>query len=183
MPDLKSLALFLMNEECYNSLLVQGEANTLCLSLVVSKMLGYLILAGSFMLKVPQIVSIMRAQSADSVSSAMYYLDSLVLIIGASYGLRTLMAFSTYGESYFLMLQNLIILFQIHFYEKRLGGFSLKFILFAALALYFSGAAGDLMPSLPMPYLALLQSTLPIPVGALSRPPQTYRLHKSGRPG
>ena len=171
---------FLLSEHCFDVLVTKRQFTGECVSLLISKLLGYLILAGSFMLKVPQILSILSARSAEGVSSSMYYLDSLVMIVCASYGLRTGMAFSTYGESYFLLLQNLVILGQIHFYSRRLPSFFAQLALFAAFALYFTG----LLPlALPLPLLTTLQSVLPIPVGALSRIPQIIALYRSGSAG
>jgi mannose-P-dolichol utilization defect protein 1 len=174
----------LCSEECYGPLFEQFDfSNQTCVKLLISKCLGYVILAGSFLMKVPQIISIKRSGSAKGVSPLMYYLDSVVLLVSSAYGFRKDMPFSTYGEAYFLLAQNLIILFQIHFYSKKLGSFVVKALLFAAVVLYLFPLLGDSVVSIPLPLLATLQTVLPVPVGALSRIPQIYAIYANSSAG
>ncbi len=89
----------------------------------LSRILGVLILFGSLFLRIPQIVAIFKAKSAAGVSMNMYHLENIVCIIAAAYGYRISMPFGTYGESYSILIQNCVIIGQIHLYNEKINVF------------------------------------------------------------
>ena len=76
--------------------------------------LGYAIVAGASIVKLPQIAAIARAGSAAGLSPLSAELEEVGLSIAAAYGLSSRLPFSTYGEAVFLFLQNSILLALIY---------------------------------------------------------------------
>ena len=69
------------------------------LTALISKLLGLGIVAGSTMVKLPQVLTVVRAKSAEGLSPLSFELETLGLAIAASYGILHNLAFSAYGES------------------------------------------------------------------------------------
>lgn len=88
------------------------------MSITISKCLGYGIILGAVVVKVPQIINILKAKSAEGLSDIMYYLEIFVLNIQISYGIHTATPFSVYGETIFLNIQSVIIVLLIWTYSK-----------------------------------------------------------------
>lgn len=108
-PVHAQLRALLGSEKCYQQLLVQGELtsnSTGCLSLALSKALGLAIVLGSSVVKVPQIIKIVRAQQAKGLSFTAYALDTASVLVTVAYNARHGFPFSTYGENAFLLVQN-----------------------------------------------------------------------------
>lgn len=125
---------------------------------LLSTVVGVLVLVGSFLYKVPQVLRIARRRSGEGISVAMYALETVATSMSALYFLRRGFAFSTYGECFFIVLQNMFILAQILVFEKLDRGR-------AALAavLYLAGVAFLLSPAAPLKLLMALQlATIPI---------------------
>ncbi|KAK7790786.1 hypothetical protein R5R35_009498 [Gryllus longicercus] len=107
---LESILLLLMTEECYDKFFV--ELNFLdvpCLKAVISKWLGLSIIAGSIMVKVPQITKILNNKSAEGISILSVLLDLFAITSSASYSFIKGFPFSAWGEGLFLALQTAVI--------------------------------------------------------------------------
>ncbi|GLH16156.1 Mannose-P-dolichol utilization defect 1 protein homolog [Gryllus bimaculatus] len=107
---LESILLLLMTEECYDKFFV--ELNFLdvpCLKAVISKGLGLAIIAGSVMVKVPQITKILNNKSAEGISILSVLLDLFAITSSASYSFIKGFPFSAWGEGLFLALQTAVI--------------------------------------------------------------------------
>lgn len=72
--------------------------------------LGYAIVAGASIVKLPQILAVARAGSARGLSPLSAELEEVGLSIAAAFGLSSGLPFSTFGESVFLFLQNTVLL-------------------------------------------------------------------------
>eukprot|EP01083_Nonionella_stella_P071234 191218_1 len=90
-----------------------------CFKYTVSKCLGYGIIAGSFLLKVPQLINIYRSRSAKGVSSLTYAGETLCYLIGLFYNMRMAFPFSTYGENVALSIQNILVLVMMFVYAEK----------------------------------------------------------------
>jgi uncharacterized protein with PQ loop repeat len=66
---------------------------------LISEALGLGIVLGSTMVKMPQILTVVRAKSAEGLSPLSFELETLGLVIAATYGTLNKLAFSAYGES------------------------------------------------------------------------------------
>eukprot|EP00842_Homolaphlyctis_polyrhiza_P005366 jgi/Hompol1/5830/HPOL_002380-RA len=100
-----------------------------CFKLLISKGLSLGIVAGSSILKVPQIFNIVRAGSARGVSFLSVIIEVVAIAITIAYNYRLENPFSTYGEGVLINLQNAVLLVLILVYNNQsaallsLGGF------------------------------------------------------------
>jgi hypothetical protein len=111
----------LVGARCAQALLALDYENVPCLKLLVSKGLGLGIIAGSAILKVPQIAKILQLKSAEGISLSSYLLETLTFVIGLAYNVRQENPFSTYGEGAFILLQNLFIIWLMLGYQGSSG--------------------------------------------------------------
>jgi hypothetical protein len=63
------------------------------------QVLGYGILAGSTMVKLPQVAAVVRARSAAGLSPLSFELETLGLVIAVTYGFLMGLPFSAFGET------------------------------------------------------------------------------------
>lgn len=80
--------------------------STHCIRLSISKGLGLGIVVFGSIMKVPQILKIIRGRSACGVSLSMYVLEVLAYTISLAYAVRKRIPFSTYGENASLTVQS-----------------------------------------------------------------------------
>jgi len=146
-----ALQLGLMTNECFNKLIVHRDfAHTVCLKSTMSKTLGVGIVAGSSMVKLPQVLKVIGSGSGEGISLAGVLLELTALTMATAYNFSQGFPFSSYGESVFLSLQtSLIALFVIWF-----GGSALLSVLFAAFygAIVFALSQPGLVPEIVLWY-------------------------------
>lgn len=101
----------LLGPFCYKTLILDIDpfASPDCVKLAVSKGLGIGIIAASSIVKIPQLLKILNAQSAEGVSFLSYLLESGSYLISLGYNTRHGFPFSTYGEQALIMVQNAVI--------------------------------------------------------------------------
>ncbi|KAH8114447.1 mannose-P-dolichol utilization defect 1 protein [Phellopilus nigrolimitatus] len=103
-------AIALVGEKCYHSLVEELNINDVdCLKFAVSKGLGLGIVVGGGVMKLPQAFIILKARSARGLSFISYISETLSYAITLAYSYRNDFPFSTYGENFFLTLQNALI--------------------------------------------------------------------------
>lgn len=90
-----------------------------CIKYSISKGLGLGIVLGGGIVKVPQILKIVKSKSARGVSFTSYLLDTMSLIIVVAYNVRQGFPLSTYGENIALMIQNFVIACLILLYNPK----------------------------------------------------------------
>lgn len=141
-------------------------------------MLSALVVTGALVVKVPQILSIVR-KGPGGLSSSMYSLEALAYLVVTVFHFRHGYAFSTYGENFFVLVQNVVILFLIA--AAAPGGIGATAVLSAAA---FGGLAAALLSegTVPEGVLASLQLAT-IPVFAASRVPQIWTNFRNGSTG
>ena len=100
----------------------------------MSKGIGLAIIAGSAVLKLPQIIKIFKAKSVEGISKYMFYTEILMLINSSGYSIQARIPFSVYGESLIILVQNALIVILFWVYSKEIGAAE-KAFLFA----FFSG--------------------------------------------
>ncbi|KAK7455183.1 hypothetical protein VKT23_011055 [Stygiomarasmius scandens] len=109
--------VYIIGEKCYTSLVEDLDIFDFeCLKYAFSKALGIAIVVGGSVMKLPQLVLIVRARSARGISLPSYALETLAYAINLAYSSRNHFPFSTYGENLFLTIQNIIITLLIIFY-------------------------------------------------------------------
>ncbi|KAH8823489.1 hypothetical protein DL96DRAFT_1670907 [Flagelloscypha sp. PMI_526] len=164
----------IIGQECYTILVENLELSDIkCLKYGLSKGLGIGIVIGGSIMKLPQVLLIVRARSSRGLSLPSYIMESVAYAINLAYSNRNQFPFSTYGENLFLTMQNALINLLIIAYAPRLRLTQTpedkRKALFAAGGI--TCLVAFLLWTLPMTILALLQaSTLPLSI--LSKFPQ-----------
>lgn len=130
-----------------------------------SSLLSSLVLCGSLLYKLPQLLRIHRSRSATGISSTMFSLETLATSFSAIYFLRRSFPFATYGELFFILAQNIAILAQITVFQKHDRRRA------AAVALAYAALCTGLITSAPPAVLAWLQVAA-IPILNAGRIPQ-----------
>jgi mannose-P-dolichol utilization defect protein 1 len=88
-PLKDDFVLFFFRRDCYELFFTKFDfTNAECLKITISKGLGYAIIAGSAILKVPQILKIVKAGSVEGISKSLFYLETLTLLHAATYSIR-----------------------------------------------------------------------------------------------
>lgn len=126
---------FFFRKDCFDLFFNKMDfSNGECLKLTISKGLGYAIILGSGILKVPQIVKILKAGSVEGISKSLFYLETLTLLHASTYSIRQGIAFSVYGESLIILAQNIIIILMFWVYSKTISALekAVLFVLFSA---------------------------------------------------
>ena len=94
-----SIGLWPLLVSALNSLKHGKVPPKMILIALISEALGFGIVLGSTMVKMPQILTVVRAGSAEGLSPLSFELETLGLAIAATYGTLNKLAFSAYGES------------------------------------------------------------------------------------
>ncbi|ORZ11050.1 hypothetical protein BCR41DRAFT_378314 [Lobosporangium transversale] len=88
---LKKPAVAIIGDTCYTSLIEDFNYRDVpCIKYAISKGLGFGIVAGGAIVKVPQIIKIISARSAVGVSLSSYMLETLACVISLAYNIRAL---------------------------------------------------------------------------------------------
>lgn len=81
-----------------------------CAGAILSKVLGYAVVAGSAALKLPQILGMLSSKSADGISRPSIEAETVGYFISMSYSMVRGMSFNAYGETVFLLVQDVLVL-------------------------------------------------------------------------
>lgn len=120
MDAFEKLMSMFMSEQCYEEIFYNFNLlNVPCIKMIISKGLGYGILLGSLMLRVPQILIILRAGNAKGISLMSEVLGLLSVFGSMSYGYYKNFPIAAYGDTYSLYVQGCIILFMVLFYQNQ----------------------------------------------------------------
>ncbi|CAK9144202.1 unnamed protein product [Ilex paraguariensis] len=91
-----------------------------CLLPLISKLLGYCIVAASTTVKVPQILKILKHKSIRGLSLVAFELEVVGYTIALAYCLHKGLPFSAYGELAFLLIQALILVAIMYYFSQPL---------------------------------------------------------------
>ncbi|XP_074991179.1 mannose-P-dolichol utilization defect 1 protein isoform X1 [Calonectris borealis] len=116
------LVPFLLPERCFEELVLRLHVlHVPCLKILLSKALGYGIVAGSVMVKLPQVLKVVGARSGGGLSLPAVLLELLALGGSVAYGCARAFPFSAWGEALFLLLQTLALGFLIQHFGGHTG--------------------------------------------------------------
>ena len=93
------------------------SGDTAALAALASKVLGYAVVAGASVLKVPQIAAVLRAGSAQGLSRTMFEAEIVGYTVVLAYSLHRGLSFNAFGEVVFMLLQNAVLLLLIYRYS------------------------------------------------------------------
>ncbi len=102
------------NLDFANGFVFQSE----CAGFYVAKLLGYGILVGSLALKLPQILNIVLTKNVDGLSEMAFYTEVPMCITTVIYNWKQGNAFSSYGETFAILIQNVILVFMLWAFMK-----------------------------------------------------------------
>uniref|UniRef100_A0A8C5QN83 Mannose-P-dolichol utilization defect 1 protein homolog n=1 Tax=Leptobrachium leishanense TaxID=445787 RepID=A0A8C5QN83_9ANUR len=167
----------ILPEKCYDEFFVEFNLlEVTCLKILLSKVLGIGIIAGSILVKVPQIMKILRAGTAEGLSFHSVLLELLALTGTMVYSITNGFSFSAWGEVLFLIIQTLIIGFLI----QHLGGRTAWGLLLTGA--YFAVVTVLLSPLTPMAVITALQASN-VPAVVISRLIQAVTNYRNGHTG
>ncbi len=110
-------------------------ANVACLKVALSKAIGIALVAGSCMLKLPQIYNISGGDTT-GLSLATFIMEVVGYSVFVVYNIEKGFSFTTWGENFFLLIQSVIIVFMLVAYRKLWG-----LRTWAGLGVYVAGLA------------------------------------------
>jgi mannose-P-dolichol utilization defect protein 1 len=96
-----------------------GNANDDVIRFLFSTVLGFAIVGGSFILKVPQIINILKNGNTKGLSLTSNVLEMTSYVIGASWGVARQLNFKDYGEGLIVTAQLAVLVLLIGAYTKR----------------------------------------------------------------
>ncbi|CAL5206051.1 unnamed protein product [Lathyrus oleraceus] len=92
-----------------------------CLLPLISKLLGYAIVAASTTVKLPQILKILKHKSVRGLSMLAFELEVVGYTIALAYSLHKGLPFSAYGELLFLLIQAFVLVAIIYYYSQPIS--------------------------------------------------------------
>lgn len=174
---IKTAALLLFTEECTREYLDKFNFfHVVCFKATLSKLLGLAIIGGSLLVKVPQIVKILKNKSGEGINVFSVLLDLFAITAMLSYSFMRGFPFSAWGDAVFLGFQTLIIAVLVMHYN----GDTTKATAFlsAYLAVLFAANSG----LTPIHILWACQ-TMNIPIVLISKFSQAYTNYSNGNTG
>lgn len=171
------LRLNLMSSKCFDEIFVKLNFGAReCLLDFLSKGLGLGIVAGSLLVKFPQIIKLIGAGSAVGLSLTGIGLELLAVTANGAYSYAHKFPFSAYGEAIFLSLQTALIAFLVLRYNK--GWISA--LLFAVV--YSAVTFAVLQPQFPKRFLWYGQAAN-IPMIVVGKLIQVFSNFRNGHTG
>lgn len=115
--------IFAVGEKCFSSLFENFNfsgayagiyyvyflscADVGCLKLLVSKILGLGVVVGASVVRVPQILAVVRSRKATGLTASLFGLELISYTFTLAYSVASAFPFSTYGETLFMAIQSM----------------------------------------------------------------------------
>ena len=130
------MKFFIFREDCYDKFIVKKDfTDNECIKFTISKAVGFAIIAGSSILKLPQIIKILSNGSVEGISSTGYYIETVIFMQTAGLSIAQNIPFSVYGETLIILVQNFVIILMIWNYNKTISSIE-KLLVFGMFAGY-----------------------------------------------
>ncbi|CAL8127303.1 unnamed protein product [Orchesella dallaii] len=126
----------LMAEGCFDKFLNLDFGDEKCVKYTLSKGLGVAIIAGSLLVKVPQIVKILRAKSATGITLLSVVMELFAITSTMSYSYVSGFPFSAWGEACFLGVQTAIVAVLVLLFNYGSGLLGLSFLVAYGASVY-----------------------------------------------
>ncbi|XP_043287971.1 mannose-P-dolichol utilization defect 1 protein homolog [Venturia canescens] len=147
-----------------------------CFKATLSKGLGLGVIAGSLLVKVPQIVKILKNKSSEGINVLSVLLDLFAITAMVSYSFVSGFPFSAWGDGVFLGIQTLTIVLLVFHYNDDTAKATAFFAGYVAIMIAVLGGM------MPMNVLWACQ-TLNIPIVLISKLAQARTNYKNGSTG
>nr|CDJ98005.1 Cystinosin ERS1p repeat domain containing protein [Haemonchus contortus] len=168
---------FIFPKNCFEELIVSFNVfHPTCPQIVLSRVLGIGITAGSILLFVPQIVKIFNGKSAKGISLISQLLALVAAAGTASYSFSKGFVFSQWGDSLFISVQLMIIVMQILYYSDASA---YAFAFFAFCWAFVFAVIGSYISS----QILMMIQALGIPITIASKTIQAWHNYKDQSTG
>eukprot|EP00467_Chlorarachnion_reptans_P006182 CAMPEP_0114519964 /NCGR_PEP_ID=MMETSP0109-20121206/19306_1 /TAXON_ID=29199 /ORGANISM="Chlorarachnion reptans, Strain CCCM449" /LENGTH=273 /DNA_ID=CAMNT_0001700783 /DNA_START=149 /DNA_END=970 /DNA_ORIENTATION=- len=148
-PFLRKVVDATITERCASRFLDELDlfSDAECVKLAASKGVGLAIVAGSAIMKVPQIINILPGDTT-GLSLARFVIEAVTFTVVASYNFLKGYPVSTWGENLFLLMQNYVIIFLIVYHRGQINSLTLisTVVYVAGTSLILSGSLEALPP-------------------------------------
>lgn len=162
---------------CYEEIFVRQHFFEMsCNKMFLSKTLGYLILVGSLMVKLPQIVKIKWNRSGEGVSVLAESIMLAAIFGSMAYGFTSEYPLSAYGDSFCLFVQTIAIILLVLYYKRQYLLAGLYLVLCSILTILM---ARKMLPAGLVDLLAGLSMVLSV----VSRLWQSFCIYKAKSTG
>ena len=175
---IRDFGISLIGPECYKNLILDIDlTSTQCLKLAISKALGIATVAGSSVVKVPQIIKLLSSQSGAGISFLSYALETSAMMTTLAYSARNGFPFNTYGETAMIAAQNVVISLLVLRYTGRtvLAAVFVAALASAGYSLFNEGV-------IDMQTLTYAQMGAGL-LGVVSKLPQVWTIYSEGGTG
>ncbi|XP_067668761.1 mannose-P-dolichol utilization defect 1 protein-like [Haliotis asinina] len=148
-----------------------------CLKIVISKCLGFAIIVGSCIVKVPQVAKILGARSGEGINLYAITCELIAISSNWAYGYALKFPFSAYGEAVFLAFQTALIAMLVLFYNGNTPKAIIYVTVYAFSMIYL------LSPMASMALLSMLQAanSLIIAISKIIQAAANYRNSSTGQ--
>uniref|UniRef100_A0A0A1WTE1 Mannose-P-dolichol utilization defect 1 protein homolog n=1 Tax=Zeugodacus cucurbitae TaxID=28588 RepID=A0A0A1WTE1_ZEUCU len=174
---IKTVLSYFLSEECIETYLVFHDfTDGACFKSLLSKCLGYAIIAGSILVKIPQVLKLIKNKSGEGINLISVLLDLTAITSHMSYNYVKGYPFSAWGDNTFLALQTAAIAALVLFYGGS-KGLSLIFCIIYTLAVYV------LNSGLTPINILLVAQAFNIPILLLGKLSQAWTNYKNSSTG
>ena len=177
MDLLKKLSSIILTPKCYDEYFVEFNfLSATCFKTTLSKCLGVVLIMGAVLVKVPQILKIIKGKSGAGISMSSVSLDLTAMTIFMSYSFVKGFPFTAWGDTFFLVIQTVTVGILVLFYESSTSN-AISYLI------GFSISAFVLMSGItPIGVLWTLQG-FNIPIVLMGKLTQAYTNYKNGTTG
>lgn len=171
--------LELLGAPCHSAILLDLDiaSHPECTTLFLSKAIGITVVAAAAFVKLPQILKLLTSQSSRGLSLSSLALETASFAITLAYNVRKEFPFSTYGETVFILLQNIVLGYLvIRFSPNYQFATAFPITVFALLVGLFSA---DIVPD---SLLSTFQASAGV-LSTVSKLPQIIAVYQQGGTG
>ncbi|CAG9460988.1 unnamed protein product [Pedinophyceae sp. YPF-701] len=143
---------------------------------LLTKGLSYGLVLGGAIVKLPQLIAVVSAGSADGIAPMAVELETVATTVQSVYAVGLGLPFSAYGESALLTAQNVLLALLVYHFSKLRGRLLLAAAIFAA---FLAAWALGHVPAAAVQLMYELNNLTVI----FSRVPQIYQNYKAGSTG
>ena len=114
---MEKLITVVIGDKCYHTFFFEGNFKDIpCLKYTISKGLGYAIVVGSGIMKLPQILKIVMNRDVTGLNAMSFYMECAAFLPSIVYNVLKGYPISTYGENIIILIQNylLVILYWLY---------------------------------------------------------------------
>ena len=118
-----AIKMLIFREDCFESFFTRFDffSDPSCIKFSLVKAVGFAVISGSVIYKVPQIMKMLNAGSSAGVSATSYYFESIVFLHTLGYSRHLELPFSVYGETISILVQQAVVIALIYHYDKTVS--------------------------------------------------------------